>query len=155
MLKAEDIMTKKVITVHEDQSVRELAKLLAEHKISGVPVVDMKGKIVGIVTESDLIDRAKKVHIPTVMRLFDAFVFLESPERMEKDLKKMSASTVKDICNRQVVSVNSKTNLDEIATLMAEKKVHTLPVIDDDELKGIIGKTDIIRTIAQNGNKTT
>jgi CBS domain-containing protein len=153
MLKARDIMTSKVITVDENQSVKDLAKILADNKISGVPVLDSEGKIVGVVTESDLIDRAKKVHIPTVMRLFDSYLFLESPERMEKDLKKMSASTVKDICNRNVVTVEPDTPLDEIATLMAEKKVHTLPVVLDGRLEGIIGKTDIIRTLAQDEKK--
>lgn len=149
MLKAKDIMTTEVITVDENLSVKDLAKILADNKISGVPVVDGEKKIIGVVTESDLIDRAKKVHIPTVMRLFDSYVFLESPERMEKDLKKMSAATVKDICNKKVVSVTPNTPLDEIATLMAEKKVHTLPVLDKGELQGIIGKSDIIRTLAQ------
>ncbi|MDH3327787.1 MAG: CBS domain-containing protein [Desulfobulbaceae bacterium] len=152
MLKAKDIMTTEVITVEEDRSVKELAKILAENKISGVPVVDNQGKIVGIVTESDLIDRAKKVHIPTVMRLFDSFVFLESPERMEKDLKKMAASTAKDICNKKVISVTPVTPLDELATLMSENKVHTIPVLDNDKLVGIIGKTDIIRTLVQGDN---
>lgn len=153
MLKAKDIMTSEVITVDENRSVKDLAKILAENKISGVPVVDDQGKIVGIVTESDLIDRAKKVHIPTVMRLFDSFVFLESPERMEKDLKKMAASTVRDICNEKVVSVTPATPLDEVATLMSENKVHTLPVINKGKLVGIIGKSDIIRTLAQ-GSET-
>ena len=87
------------------------------------------------------------------MRLFDSFVFLESPERMEKDLKKMAASTVKDIASPEVVSVNPDTPLDEVATLMSEKKVHTLPVLDGGNLVGIIGKTDIIRTIAQRDAK--
>ncbi len=149
MLQAKDIMTRDVITVDENNSVHDLAKILAEKKISGVPVLDSQGKIIGIVTESDLIDQTKKVHIPTVMRLFDSFVFLESPDRMEKDLKKMAASTVKDIASPEVVSVSPDTPLDEVATLMSEKKVHTLPVLDDDSLVGIIGKTDIIRTIAQ------
>lgn len=148
MLQAKDIMTKDVITVDENLSVKELAKILAEKKISGVPVTDAQGKVVGVVTESDLIDRAKKVHIPTVMRLFDAVVMLESPERMEKDFKKMAASIVKDICNKDVVSVAPLAPLDELATLMAEKKVHTLPVMEKGKLVGIIGKTDIIRTIA-------
>jgi len=149
MLKAKDIMTGKVITVDENRSVKDLARILADNKISGAPVTDDQGKIVGVVTESDLIDRAKKVHIPTVMRLFDAFVVLESPDRMEKDFKKMAAATVKDICNRNVVSVTPDTPLDELATLMAEKNVHTLPVLDQGRLVGIIGKSDIIRTLAQ------
>lgn len=149
MLTANDIMTKDVITVDADMSARDLAKVLAENKISGVPVIDSNGSIIGIVTESDLIDRAKKVHIPTVMRLFDSFVFLESPERMEKDLKKMAASTVKDICNPDIVNVEPTTPLDELATIMSESKIHTIPVLQDGKLVGIIGKSDIIRTLAQ------
>jgi len=153
MLQAKDIMTRDVITIDENKSVRDLAKILAEKKISGVPVVDDQGKIIGIATENDLIDQAKKVHIPTVMRLFDSFVFLESPERMEKDFKKMAASTVKDIASPEVVTVTPDTPLDEVATLMSEKKVHTLPVSEDGNLLGIIGKTDIIRTLAQEKGK--
>lgn len=151
MTQAQDIMTRDVITVTETLSVRELAKILADNKISGVPVVDIQGGLIGVVTENDLIDQAKKVHIPTVMAFFDSFVFLESPERLEKDIKKMAAATVADICTRQVVTVKPATPLDELATLMAEKKIHTLPVVEDGRLVGVIGKSDIIRTLAQGG----
>ena len=153
MLKAQDIMTNNVITVTEDMPVKELAKILSENKISGAPVVDNEGKLVGVVTESDLIDQTKKVHIPTVVSIFDSFLFLESPDRLEKDLKKMAASTVKDISSQELVNVNKDTRLDELATLMSEKKVHTLPVVDGDKLVGVIGKSDIIRTLAMNSDK--
>jgi len=153
MLKAQDIMTNNVITVTEDMPVKELAKILSKNKISGAPVVDNEGKLVGVVTESDLIDQTKKVHIPTVVSIFDSFLFLESPERLEKDLKKMAASTVKDISSEEIVNVNKDTRLDELATLMSEKKVHTLPVVEGDKLVGVIGKSDIIRTLAMNSDK--
>jgi CBS domain-containing protein len=149
MTQAQDIMTREVITVQETLSVRDLAHLLAEKKISGAPVLNSRGKMIGVVTENDLIDQAKKVHIPTVMAFFDSFVFLENPERLEHDLKKMAASTVADICSRNVVSVGPDTPLDELATLMSEKKIHTLPVLDDGRLVGVIGKSDIIRTLSQ------
>ena len=149
MTQAQDIMTREVVTVEETLSVRELAKILSDNKISGAPVVDIQGTLIGVVTENDLIDQAKKVHIPTVMAFFDSFVFLENPERLEKDLKKMAAATVADICSREVVTVGPTTPLDELATLMAEKKVHTLPVMEDGRLVGVIGKSDIIRTLAQ------
>ena len=149
MTTARDIMTAEVITVNVSMSVRELAKLLSDKNISGAPVVNERGRVIGIVTENDLIDQTKKVHIPTVMAFFDSFLFLENPEKLEKDLKKMAASTVGDICSRVVVSVESTTPLDELATVMAEKSVHTLPVIDDESLVGVIGKSDIIRTLAQ------
>lgn len=150
MKTAQDIMTTEVITVTESMTVKELARTLFENRISGVPVYNEEQKVIGVATESDLIDQNKKVHIPTVVTILDSFFFLESPEKLEKDIKKMAATTVGDICSKELVSVNRNTPLDEVATLMAERKVHTLPVMDGDQLVGVIGKSDIIRTIAQN-----
>ena len=149
MLTAQDIMTSTVITVAEDANVRELAALFLSNNISGAPVVNGQGTVVGVVTESDLIFQNKKVHLPTAVAILDAFLFLESPGKTEKELKKIAASRVGDICSRELISVTPETGLDELATLMAEKKVHTLPVMQGDTLVGIIGKSDIIRTIAQ------
>lgn len=149
MLKAQDIMTREVITVNEDATVRELASLFLTHNISGAPVVDTEGRVIGVVTESDLIFQNKKVHLPTAVAILDAFLFLERPEKMEKEVKKIAGSKVGDICSPNLVSVGPETELEELATLMAEKKIHTLPVMEGDKLVGVIGKSDIIRTIAQ------
>ncbi|HDL00686.1 MAG TPA: CBS domain-containing protein, partial [candidate division Zixibacteria bacterium] len=88
MLKAKDIMTKDVVTIHPEATVEELARLLIEHKISGVPVVDNENKLVGIVTENDLIRKNKRFHIPTVIRLFDAYILLGSG-KAEEEIRKM------------------------------------------------------------------
>ncbi|MCW5198131.1 CBS domain-containing protein, partial [Desulfobulbus sp. F3] len=107
-------------------------------------------KVIGVVTESDLIFQNKKVHIPTALAIFDAFIFLEDPDKMERELKKMAGSIVADICTTKPVTVREDTPIEEVATLMAEKKIHTLPVLDDDgQLVGVIGKSDIIRMIAE------
>ncbi len=149
MLTAQQLMSKNVITVSGETPVRELAQILSDNTISGVPVVNDQGGVIGVVTESDLIDQNKKVHIPTVVAILDSFLFLESPEKMEKELKKMVGATVSDIFAHEIITVQQDTPLDEIATLMAEKKVHTLPVLDGETLVGVIGKSDIIRTIAR------
>ena len=149
MLTARQLMTKNVITVTGETPVRELAKILSDNNISGAPVLDDKAMVIGVVTESDLIDQNKKVHIPTVVAILDSFIFLESPNKMEKELKKMAGITVEDIFAHEVISVQQDTPLDEVATLMAEKKIHTLPVIDGEKLVGVIGKSDIIRALAQ------
>ena len=147
MKTAADIMTSNVITVTTATSVQDLAKILSDNNISGVPVVDDAGNLLGVVTESDLIDQTKKLHIPTVITILDSVFYLENPDRMEKEMKKMAGTTVFDIYSSQPVSVNEETTLDEIATIMAEKNIHTLPVVKDTLLIGVIGKKDIIRTL--------
>ena len=148
MLTAKDIMTTEVITVQMQTTVNELAEILWKKRISGVPVLDDDGKVVSVVTENDLIDQSKKVHIPTMISLLDSVIFLESSKKTEEEIKKMAGNTVQDICSRELVTVSEETGLDEIATIMANKKVHTLPVMQDDKLIGVIGKSDIIRTMA-------
>ena len=148
MLTAKDVMTRDVITVGPRTTVEELARLLIEHHISGVPVVDDAGELVGIVTEHDLINREKRLHIPTVVQIFDAFIYLESSKRFEDDLKKMVGTKVGDICNPQVVTVGEDTTLTEIATIMTEKDIHLLPVMSGKKLVGIVGKEDVLKAFS-------
>lgn len=147
MKKARDIMTTEIITVKEETTVKELAELLSTHNIGGTPVVDDSGELLGVVTESDLIDQKKRVHIPTVVTILDSVIYLESPEKMEQEIKKMAGTTVKDIYSKKPLTVAEDTTVEEIATIMADQNVHTLPVIKDDKLIGVIGKKDIIRTL--------
>lgn len=147
MLTARDIMSREVITVTEESTVQELARILSTNQISGVPVLNDKARLVGVVTESDLIFQNKKVHIPTVITILDSVFYLENPDKMGEEMKKMAGSKVKDILTRSPVTVTEETTLDEIATIMAEKNVHTLPVMNKETLVGVIGKKDIIRTL--------
>jgi CBS-domain-containing membrane protein len=149
MLKARDIMTRDVIAVKPDTTVEELARILMEHHISGAPVVDDMGELVGIVTEHDLINKEKRLHIPTVVRIFDAFIYLESSKRFEEDMRKMVATKVGDICSMEVITVDEETPLTEIATIMSEKDVHLLPVMSQGRMSGIIGKEDILRAVTE------
>lgn len=147
MLVAREIMTTKIITVTPETAVSELAHILATANIGGAPVVDEEGRLLGVVTESDLIDQTKKVHIPTVVAILDSLIFLERPDKMEKDIRKIAGTVVGDIYSKNPVTVSEETPLDEIATIMAKKHVHTLPVMRDEQLVGVIGKGDIIRTL--------
>ncbi len=148
MLKAKDIMTEDVITVKPEATVEELARLLIEHKISGTPVVDDANHLVGVVTENDLIKKNKRLHIPTVIRLFDAYFLLDSG-KVEEDIKKMVAATVDEICNKAIVSLTEETTLEEIATIMSEKNIHLLPVLRDGRVVGIIGKADVVKAMTK------
>jgi CBS domain-containing protein len=147
MLKAKDIMTKDVITVSPEATLEELGRMFIEKKISGAPVVNAAGAIVGVVTENDLISKNSRLHIPTVIRLFDAFIALGTG-KLEAEIRKMTASAVGDVCVKNVVTVTEETAIDEIATIMDEKKIHLLPVVKQGKIVGIIGKKDLIRGIA-------
>ena len=151
MLTAKDIMTQDVITVTPDMPVKELAALLLSHRIGGAPVVDDDQTLLGVVTESDLIDQSKNVHIPTVISILDSVLVLENPWKMDLEIKKMAGRTVRDIFASELVTVTEDTPLSDIATIMSEKKVHTLPVLSGAALVGVIGKTDLIRAISQGG----
>jgi CBS domain-containing protein len=148
MLKASDIMKTDIVKVPYDMTVEELARVFIEKNVTGVPVLDADGKLIGMVTENDLISRNKKLHIPTVMRLFDAFIPLEGSDTMEKEIKKMSATQAGDICTRELVTIDENASLEEIATIMSEQGVHHLPVVHDGELVGVIDQHDVIKGIA-------
>lgn len=147
MLTAGEIMTKEIITVTPEMGVEELASLLWEKKIGGAPVVDAQGQLLGVVTESDLIDQTKKVHIPTVLSILDSMIFLENPAKLDQEIKKMTGTRVADIYSNKPVTVKETTTLEELASIMADRRVHTLPVTSDGRLVGVIGKSDLIRAI--------
>jgi predicted transcriptional regulator len=147
MLIASDIMTTNVITVKKDTGIKELARILYENHINGVPVVDDDGAVVGVICESDLIRKDRKLHIPTVVALFDAVFYLESPRKMEKEIARINAAKVEDLYTKDVITVEERTPVEEIATIMSQKRVYTIPVMDGKRMVGIIGKADLIRTL--------
>lgn len=149
MLMAKDIMTKNVVTVTMDTSLTELADLLVQNQISGAPVIDASGCLAGIVTENDLISRNKRLHIPTVVSFLDAAIYLESSKKFTEEVRRVTATKVGDICVKKVLSVAEDTTLTDIATIMAEKNVHLLPVVAAGKIVGIVGKRDLVRAIAR------
>jgi CBS domain-containing protein len=149
MLTAKDIMTRDVITVKPGTSVEELSALLVKHGISGVPVLDDSGALYGIVTENDLIQQNKRLHIPTVVSFLDAAIYLESSKKFEEEVKRVTATKVGDICARKVVTITEDTSVVDIATLMSEKKLYLLPVVKGSEVVGIVGKRDVVKAMAR------
>ncbi len=149
MLKAKDIMRTGAPTVPPEMTVEALGRLFIEQNITGLPVLDENGTLIGMVTENDLISQNKQLHIPTVLRLFDAVIPLESSSSFEKELKRAAGRTVGDICTRELITVTKETTLEEIATIMSEKGAHHLPVVDSDgSLVGLIDQHDVIKGIS-------
>jgi CBS domain-containing protein len=153
MLTASDIMRKDVTTVPPDMTVEEVGRLFIERNESGFPVVDGEGNLLGIVTENDLLNRNKKLHIPTVLRIFDAFIPLEGFDALDHEIRKMAAVVVSEICTPEPVTVAEDAPIEEIATVMAEQKLHHLPVLRDKKLVGMVDQHDVIKGISGGGRQ--
>jgi CBS domain-containing protein len=147
MLKVKDIMTNNLITVSPEMEIAHAAKLLLDKSINGVPVVDRKGNLVGILCQSDLIAQEKKLPLPSLFTLLDGFIPLSSMKHFEKEVQKISATTVAHAMTPNPVTVRPETSVEEVATIMVEKNFHTLPVVDKGKLLGIVGKEDILKTL--------
>ncbi|HEU19288.1 MAG TPA: CBS domain-containing protein [Deltaproteobacteria bacterium] len=153
MVTAKDIMTKDVITVHPETEIIHAAKLLLEHHINGLPVVDQEGRLRGIICQDDLIAQQKKLPLPSFFILLDSIIPLTSYKKIEKAVQKMAAITVNEAMTPNPITVAPETSLEDIATLMVKHTIHTLPVLDQDKLVGIIGKEDILRTLMSEEKK--
>jgi CBS domain-containing protein len=147
MPKVADVMTRDVITVTPETPLRELATILSEKHINGVPVVDDKGNVLGVVCESDLVNQNKPLHIPTVFVILDSVIPMENPWRYQKEFKRLAATTVGDIYSKPAISISPDTDLSEVARIMSERRLYTLPVTEGGKLVGVVGKADVIRSL--------
>jgi len=142
-----DIMVTEVIAVQEDASVEELSKILVENKISGVPVVDKEGKLVGIATEGDLIVKDSDLHFPRYFKLLDSIIYLESLNKFKANLKKYLGTRVSDVMSTEVKTVTEDTPVSEAANLMIRHNINRLPVMDENNMVGIVTRSDIVRSM--------
>jgi CBS domain-containing protein len=147
MITVKDIMATDLITVAPDMDISRAAKILLDNRINGVPVVDEGGRLVGILCQSDLITQQKKLPIPTLFTFLDGLFRLTSMKQIEKQVSKIAALTVSEAMTPDPVTVRPDTGIETVASLMVDSNFHTLPVVQDSELVGIIGKEDVLRTL--------
>lgn len=141
-------MKKNVVTVKEDTTVEDLAKLLSSKKIGGTPVVNDENQVVGIVSEEDLVSLDADIHFPHYVQFLDSVIFLESTKKFEERVRKAAATAVRDIMVTEVITVQKDMPAHEVATIITDKQVNRLPVLDGDVLVGIITRADIVRAIS-------
>ena len=147
MLKVKDIMTSKIITVSPETEVVNAAKILLEKGINGLPVIDASGKLVGVLTQSDLVAQQKSIPIPSVFTLLESYIPLTLVHRIDKEVEKIAALKVEQAMTPNPVTVSPETDIEDVAKLMVDNKYHTLPVMEGDKVVGIVGKEDILKTL--------
>ncbi len=144
-MNAADIMTAPVITVTEETPVREIVNILLARRISGVPVVDGEGKLVGLVSEGDLLRRAE---LGTQKRRGSWLAFFTGTATLADEYVRAHGEVARDIMTRSVVTVSPAASLAEIADLMEERHIKRVPVLDGDKIVGIVSRSNLLRTLA-------
>jgi CBS domain-containing protein len=148
MVVAKDIMTTDVITVDPETSVKDAANIMSEHGISGLPVVK-DNKLVGIVTENDLIIKDKKLHFPEYINVLGGIIYLESYKKFEEEFKKFTAVKVKELMTTDVITANPEDSIEDLATIMHQKNINRIPVVDNaGQMIGIVTRNNIVKHIA-------
>jgi CBS domain-containing protein len=147
MANACDIMTTEVVSVDPDTSLQDFSALLEESGFSVVPVVNPDNTLYGIISSTDLVERDRPLHIPTVVSIFDWVLYLESEKNFSDQVKKICAQSVGEICTREVVTCSPDTPESEVAELMVKHKVHLIPVLENGKLVGVVGRLDIVRSM--------
>ena len=146
-----DVMTKEVITVNENDTVEKSASILAKHDLSGLPVVDDNGRVVGIITEGDLIKHNSEVQVPAFLEILGGIIYLDDPNKYLDDVKKSMGYFVKTVMTDDVITINQNEKVEDAASLLVRKKIKKLPVLDEDgKLVGIISRKDVMNHLFPN-----
>ena len=146
-MRAMDVMTTDVITVGPDMAIQDVARLLAERGISGVPVVDASGDLVGVISEGDLLHRTE---IGTAHRHRErrrSWWLDDFAAELARGYVKSHGRTVSDLMTRDVVSVDEEADLADVAALLEAKRIKRVPVIRDGKVVGIISRANIVRAV--------
>jgi CBS domain-containing protein len=146
-----EAMTADPVTVSPDASVEDVVRLMREHELPGLPVVDGDSRLLGIVTESDLViaDDDGDLHIPHYVELFGGMVFMpESVKRFEERFHKAAAATARDMMTPEPVTVEPDDPVRKAARLIADSGHNRLPVVDGDRLVGVVTRVDVLGALA-------
>ncbi|MCG6921144.1 MAG: CBS domain-containing protein [Acidobacteria bacterium] len=152
-MKVRDIMVSEVVVAHPDTSVNLVARLMAGRDISGIPVVE-DDRVIGIVTELDLIVRNTRLEPPAFFAILDARIPLETPGQYRERLQHMLGTLVRDVMTEKVVTIGPDEELEALAELMVKRRVNPVPVVEGERLVGIVSRSDIIRMMARDLEST-
>ena len=152
-LKVADIMDRSAVTISPDADVQSLIELLRLHELPGVPVVEADRRLVGIVTESDLILRGEdaELHLPHYLELFGGIVFLEPLKHLEDKLRKAFATKVSEVMTADVLTISAAASVHEAARAISSSGHNRLPVTDGGRLLGVVTRIDCLEALSAEG----
>jgi CBS-domain-containing membrane protein len=143
---ASDIMTRHIVSIGRDAPIREAIRLMLDNHVSGLPVVDAAGKVVGILTEGDLLRRSE---IATEKHRWQWLEFVLGPGRRASEYVRTHGRVIDELMTREVVGVGANTALGDIVALMERHRIKRLPVLDNGTLVGIVSRADLLAALAR------
>ena len=145
-----EVMTPNPITVEPQTALNKAIKIMAEKKISGLPVVNDERKLIGVLSETDLMWQETGVEPPPYIMILDSIIYLQNRARYEKEIHKALGQTVGEVMSDNPIAISPEKSLREAARLMHDKKIRRLPAIDSEgKVVGILTRGDIIRSMAE------
>jgi CBS domain-containing protein len=142
---ARDIMKKGVVFAYEDDSIEDVLEILMKNNVSGIPILDKNRMVIGVVTEQDLITKEKGLNIPSYIEFVASILFIDGDLKYNTNQEKIITLTAKEIMSAPVYTVYLDATIEEIASVMVNRRINRVPVIDKDrKLVGIIGRSDLL-----------
>ena len=143
------VMRREVPIAAPDTSIAELARLMVEHRVPGVPVIE-NGELVGIVTEADLIQREANIDAPSTFAFLDAIIEVDAGAPFDEELRRVLATSAQQLMTSPVISIRDIGTVSELATLMLQHRINPVPVVDENrQIVGLATRTGIVALIAR------
>lgn len=145
---ARDIMSTNIVTATPDMPITDIVDLLVEHNVAAAPVIDEAGKIVGIVTEGDLLYKKVRPHVPHYVNLLGATIYYNGISEYDRSFKKLLASKASDLMTKDVIVAAPDAEIEQLAGVMVTEHLKSIPIVEEGKLLGIVFRRDILRLIS-------
>ncbi|MDO5707064.1 MAG: CBS domain-containing protein [Andreesenia angusta] len=146
-MQAKDIMKSELVLIHPDVKIKTAVKKMIENDISGIPVVDGSQKLLGIVTETDILNYGKLQTMPDYLELLETILYRQTPNKYQEELLETLSEEVNSVMNDNVITVSPETPIGEVAVKMTDKDINRVIIVENDRVKGLISRKDILSNI--------
>lgn len=145
-----ELMTTQVITVGPSATIQQVADVIHQYHFTGVPVVDERGRLLGVIMERDFITADSKLYLPTYIKMLEDLDFVQNDKKhLSKEAQAVISATAADVMNSNIVTAKADDTIEHLAELFATKRVNPIPVVDAEfKLAGVISRSDLIKLFA-------
>ncbi len=146
---AKNLMKQNLVSILPEERLCDAVRLMSQHHLGGLPVLDQDQRLVGVITEGDILRHGKKSYMAECMDLLETFLYRQNPERYVQEILKVLGLSVKELMNTELITAEEETPAGELALIMLERDIDRIPILLEGKCIGVVGREDIIQAIAQ------